>query len=78
MNKHAEKDRITIVMPPKLNTQVRMEAVKLGMNLNETIFYYRELALKWLEREKEERKAEKENKRCDQCGQLLINEVKKK
>jgi len=72
MNKRQEYARITISLSPKLNTQIRLEAVKAGVSLSEMVEKYREGYLKELDREKARKKAEKENSKCDKCGQLVI------
>ena len=60
MNKQQEYARITISLSPKLNTQIRLEAVKAGVSLSEMVERYREAYLRELEREKEAKKAKKE------------------
>jgi len=59
MNKQQEYARITISLSPKLNTQIRLEAVKAGVSLSEMVEKYREGYLKELDREKARKKAEK-------------------
>jgi len=60
MNKQQEYARITISLSPKLNTQIRLEAVKAGVSLSEMVERYREAYLRELEREKEAKRQQRE------------------
>ena len=73
MNKKQEYERLTLSLSPKLNTQIRLEAVKAGITLSEMVEKYREVYLQELEHEKSKRRAEREGRRCKNCGQLIIN-----
>lgn len=58
MNK--EFRRMSLTLTPKLDKQIRIDAVKAGLNLSEMIEEYRNAYLEKLEREKAEIKAKKE------------------
>ena len=73
MSKQQEYARITISLSPKLNTQIRLETVRAGISLSEMVEKYREAWLRELKKEIALKKAERENKQCSQCGQLIIN-----
>jgi len=72
-NKTAEKIIFSIRVWPRFHHAFKLEALKQKITMVELLERYQTAYDEKIEREKAERKAERENKQCSQCGQLIIN-----
>ena len=73
MSKEKEIIKLSTTVNKKFDDILRKHAYNLRLNQNDILEYYQNAYLKQLDREKALKKAEKENKKCSECGQLIIN-----
>ena len=71
--KPTEKIVFSLRVPPKFHHAFRLEALKKKLTMQELLELYQVAYDKKQERDREEKKAEKENRKCSECGQWIIN-----
>jgi hypothetical protein len=67
--KPTEKIVFSLRVPPKFHHAFRLEALKKKLTMEELLELYQIAYDKKQERDREEKRAERENKKCPECGQ---------
>lgn len=72
-SKTAQKIIFSVRVFPRFHHAFKLEALKRKILMEDLLNFYQEAYEEKLERERLEKRAEKEGKHCQSCGQLVLN-----